>query len=491
MSHKIIQGDCMEVLKTLADNSVDSIITDPPYELGFMGKSWDATGIAYNVEMWKECLRVLKHGGHLLSFGGSRTYHSMASAIEDAGFEIRDQIMWIYGSGFPKSLNIGKQIDKQDTIDFRKQVGDIIKNARMKKGYSMDELCLALGLNNEGHGGMINHYENGRATPTIELWQKLCALLEIRDLQDYSKIKQGRTVVVGKIENPITWFGEGLKEIATTEAAKQWDGWGTALKPAHEPIVVARKPLIGTVAENVLKYGTGGMNIDACRVATEENISNHSRGSESAVSKGIYGDSSQQNTHQTEGQKLGRFPANIILDEEAGQMLDEQSGISRSIARPPRKANTEDSMTYSSNKFGQQTGQEHTDFGGASRFFYCAKASKSERNFGCNELPEKEIQIQQPHNSKSLEARYAMKSFNHHPTVKPIKLMEYLIKLVTPPSGTVLDPFTGSGSTGCAAVKLGFNFIGIEKEEQYVRIAEARIAAFHDRADRSRQETLI
>jgi len=453
MTYSILQGDCLAVLKTLPDNSVDSVVTDPPYLIDFMGKSWDSTTIdpafghyiagivdgegcfrvhkahgatsttytcEFNIklrdddslilhkiqqamgvgrlhacagegnskpqlkfvvtkiedckkvrrffenfplrakkqkdfvhwckhlDLWaahtygadktalresyeemkdvrsyentkapmnpaaffhylwaKEVLRVLKPGGYLLSFAGTRTYHRMVQGIEDGGFEIRDCIMWCYGQGFPKSLNIGKET------------------------------------------GLPEH-----------------------------------------------------------------EGWGTALKPAVEPIVVARKPLSeSTVAKNVLKWGTGGLNVDGCRVETADVVTNHSRSSVSAVSKGKYGDSSAQGTHQTDGQALGRFPANLILDEEAASALDEQSGIS------------------------------------AARFFYCAKSSKSDRGEG-----------------------------NVHPTCKPTSLMAYLCKLITPPGGLVLDPFAGSGSTGVGAIREGFRFVCIEREAEYTAIAETRLA---------------
>ncbi len=379
--NQVLHGDSLEVLKTLEDNSVDSIVTDPPYELGFMGKKWDNTGIAYNVELWKECLRVLKPGGHLLAFGGTRTYHRMTCAIEDAGFEIRDCIQWLYGSGFPKSHDISKAIDKK------------------------------LGAKDE---------------------------------------------------------------------AQQWDGWGTALKPANEPIVLARKPLSEkTIAENVLKWGTGGLNIDGCRIPTDETITNHSRSAESAKSKGKYGDSKAQETHQTQGQKLGRFPANVILDEEAGRMLDEQSG---SISY----GNKSGGYSYSDRQYAVQgfvknckpkAPSNYGDSGGASRFFYCAKASKKERNIGLEDVEPTTVDDgrNKPIDNPFLRGKTPRQ--NTHPTVKPVKLMEYLITLVTPPNGIVLDPFFGSGTTGIAAVNLGFNYIGIELDEQYVEIARRRINA--------------
>ena len=290
-------GDCLEVLRSLPDCSVDSVVTDPPYGLSFMGKRWDYD--VPSVEIWAECLRVLKPGGHLLAFAGTRTQHRMAVRIEDAGFEIRDMIAWVYGSGFPKSLDVSKAIDKNNG-HWRGKAGGVVSG------------------NDAMSGG------------------------------NYERTPKGEPI---------------------TPEAKQWQGWGTALKPALEPITVARKPLIGTVAENVLQHGTGAINVDGGRVG-------------------------------------GRWPANFIHDgsEEATDLL-----------------------------------------GASARFFYCAKASKADRGE------------------------------NHHPTVKPTDLMRYLCRLVTPPSGIVLDPFMGSGSTGKAAMLEGFAFVGIEREAEYIDIAKARI----------------
>jgi site-specific DNA-methyltransferase (adenine-specific) len=344
---KLLLGDCLDKLKELEDNSVDSVVTDPPYEIGFMGKGWDDSGIANNPELWKEVLRVLKPGGHLLSFSHSRTYHRQAVAVEDAGFEIRDQIMWVYGSGFPKSHNIGKAVDKIEGNE-REVVGD--NPNHRERNNNLKEM---LSLNN----------------PTI------------------------------------------------TKGNSEWEGWGTALKPAHEPIVMARKPLSEkTVADNVLEWGTGGINIDGCRVEGKPRTS-HKDGNKvgNYQSEKKYGQIADGAV--CDGAE-GRFPANIIFDEEAGKMLPDagQGG------------------------YGEETTSS------ASRFFYCPKTSKSDRSEG-----------------------------NNHPTVKPTDLMAYLIRLVTPKDGIVLDPFMGSGSTGKAAVREGMDFIGIERETEYFEIAKSRI----------------
>ena len=358
---RLLKGDCLQKLKELKDNSVDSVVTDPPYHLtswdmqpkkkykrknkGFMGKEWDGLGedgigIANNPELWKEVLRVLKPGGHLLSFSHSRTYHRQAVAVEDAGFEIRDQIMWIYSSGFPKSHNIGNKL------------GD------------------------------------------------------------------------------------------------EYNGIGTALKPAHEPIVMARKPFNGTVAKNVLEHGTGGINIDGCRVDNSDmkipdNANQIQTDKPKHHSGAMTGTIGKMQVHNDGG----RFPANIIFDEEAGKILDEQSGVTKSSKRGAHNnKKTEHTNTYTPPQAMYSDENTYGDSGGASRFFYCPKASKKDRNDG-----------------------------NIHPTVKPTDLMAYLVRLVTPKGGTVLDPFMGSGSTGKAAVREGFDFVGIEREDEYMEIAKTRI----------------
>jgi DNA modification methylase len=423
MTYQILHGNNLDILPTLADNSIDSIVTDPPYELGFMGKKWDSSGIAYSVELWQQCLRVLKPGGHLLSFGGTRTYHRVAVAIEDAGFELRDSIAWLYGSGFPKSLDVSKAIDKAAGAE-REVIGKHPAPA--------------------GRSGALT---------------------------------QNRTDVAAGI-----FAGDNLDVDITapsTPEAQQWQGWGTALKPAFEPVIVARKPIEGTVANNVLKWGTGGLNIDGSRIGTDEIITNHSRSANAAVSKGKYGDSSAQDTHQTDGQKLGRWPANIILDPYTAELLDEQSG---------QRVSGGGSKGVMGGMFGN--GQDNPnranslyfDTGGASRFFYVAKASKRDRNEGLEELLETtaaDMVDREPDsagmNSPRAGAGRTSGAKNFHPTVKPTSLMEYLIKLVTPPQGTVLDPFTGSGSTGKAAILQGFDFIGIEMTEEYLPIIEGRL----------------
>jgi DNA modification methylase len=398
-------GDNQLILPTLPDNSIDSIVTDPPYELGFMGKTWDATGIAYNVEMWRECLRVLKPGGHLLAFSGSRTYHRMAVAIEDAGFQIRDQIMWVYGSGFPKSLNISKAIDKAAGAE-----QEIVQELKFGR---RDGESVTSGASNGGTQGGYNFKDNRSITAPA------------------------------------------------TDEAKQWDGWGTALKPAHEPIVLARKPLDGTVANNVLVHGVGGINIDGCRVGERE--VSQSRGAK--VTSAVYGKINVASLDDAYPEGLGRFPANFIHDgsDEVLELFP--------IAGNKWKRNygVEDynGKQYDGGSFGGggYNGQNtYADSGSAARFFYCAKANKKDRNEGLDGFAAKfSPTMNNGIGGKEHDPQTATKKLNHHPTVKPTDLMRYLCRLITPPNGTVLDPFTGSGSTGKAALLEGFNFIGIEQ----------------------------
>ena len=383
MNYEIKNGNCVDIMRAMPDNSVDSIVTDPPYELGFMGKTWDASGIAYSIEMWSEALRVLKPGGHLLAFSGSRTYHRMACAIEDAGFDIRDQIMWVYGSGFPKSLDVSKAIDKAAGA-----VREMVPRTRT----------------------------DGKATG-----------------REASGFMDGASSVA------MTTSTEGI-----TDAARQWEGWGTALKPAHEPICVARKPLAKglTVATNVLAHGTGAINIDACRVNPGEAVPGGGglKGGATSRHEGWQRPAHLTNV-ATAAHNLGRWPANLIHDgsDEVLAGLPEQSSGSRA-------AGVRTGMGFHGAD-GDGGPAIAGSSGSAARFFYCAKASKADRG-----------------------------GENSHPTVKPTALMAYLVRLVTPPGGLVLDPFTGSGSTGKAAVREGFRFVGCELSPEYAAIAEARIA---------------
>jgi DNA modification methylase len=354
LSYEVLHGDCREVMAGMDECSVDSIVTDPPYGLSFMGKGWDK-GVP-GVEFWVEALRVAKPGAHLLAFGGTRMVHRLAVAIEDAGWEIRDRIHWVYGSGFPKSHDVSKAIDKAAGVE-REVVG-----SRRQRANNPDS-------SNAPMNASAGHVEFITAPATT--------------------------------------------------AAQQWDGWGTALKPAVEPIILARKPFKGTVAANVLEWGTGAINVDGCRVNISEDDpgkknyhTNRKTSRDYEIKNSLY--KVGMKTVCTSEHRQGRFPANLIHDGSD----DATAGM-----------------------------------GDASRYFYCAKASKKDRDEGLREWR------------------------NTHPTVKPTDLMAYLCRLITPPGGTVLDPFNGSGSTGKAAVREGFNYIGCELDPEYVEIARARIEA--------------
>ena len=353
MTAQVHCGDNRKILALELDNSFDAIVTDPPYGLGFMGKAWDHE--VPGVDFWAEFLRVAKPGAHLVAFGGTRLWHRMSVAIEDAGWEIRDSLMWLYGTGFPKSLDVAKAIDK------------------------------------------------------------------------------GRSI---------------------TPEAQRWAGWGTALKPAWEPIVLARKPLIGTVAVNMLEHGTGGLNIDGCRIGSD--TAGWGGGAAGRNSGSEWRDNSGLGKSGDPRPVLGRFPANLILDPEAGARLDGEV------------------------------------IGGPSRFFYCAKASKADREEGLDgfetcapgEMVERDPESAGAQNPRAGAGRSSGVRANIHPTVKPTELMRYLCRLITPPGGTILDPFCGSGSTGKAAVLEGFSFVGCEMDETYAKIARARIAWAEANRDR-------
>lgn len=369
----LYQGNCVEVLRQWPENSVDAVVCDPPYEIGFMKRDWDSAGVAFDPATWAEALRVLKPGGHLLAFGGSRTFHRMACAIEDAGFEIRDSIMWLYGSGFPKSKNLALSIDK-------------------------------------GEG----HPNRGRAIPVAS-----------------THLPSGRYAEDKLTGNPVEPY------IAKSPEAQAWVGWGTALKPAHEPLILARKAPVGTLAGNVVAWGTGGLNIDGCRLPLTPDEMPNIPASANEV----------QRASLMRLANLGRWPANVMLDEEAAALMDAQSD-------------------------------------GASRFFYVAKANQKERDHGLEAFPVKTRAEMTDRKEGAAGASHARAgagsrtgSRNTHPTVKPVALMRELVRLITPPGGVVLDPFVGSGSTGMAARIEGFKFIGIDLSAEYLTIAYHRIAA--------------
>lgn len=390
-------GDNLELLKQMPDNSVDSVVTDPPYGISFMGKKWDYD--VPSVELWKEVLRVLKPGGHALVACGTRTQHRMAVNLEDAGFEIRDIVAWLYGSGFPKSYNISKAIEATEKI----------------------------GKSNSKALRQVEQEGNGKAYTLIDKNNGILGETRVYDRKEYTP---------------------------GTENAKKWEGWGTALKPAMELWTLCRKPLEEkTVAENVLKYGTGGINIDGCRIPLEN-------GETIATNVGfldnLQSDGWGTKKCITEQTSQGRFPANVIHDgSEEVVSLFPYTKSGKMTSEHQRHTDGSPNGIYGKFDINHPLAETYGDEGSASRFFYCAKASKKERN--CDG-----------------------KVKNNHPTVKPVALMRYLCRLITPPNGVVLDPFMGSGSTGIAALLEGFNFIGMEREEKYMEIAKARISAYEE-----------
>lgn len=492
---RIIEGDCRDVLAVIETASVDAVVCDPPYELGFMGKAWDGSGIAYDPRVWSEALRVLKPGGHLVAFGGSRTYHRLAVAVEDAGFEIRDQLQWLYGSGFPKSLDVSKAIDKAAGA-----------TREVVSSYAASGTARTLTGGNYGGGG--------------------------NNLEERDRIYQTAP--------------------ATPDAA-QWDGWGTALKPAHEPIVLARKPLSEkTVAANVLRWGTGALNIDAGRIQSTDDLSRVNRDADVLSWGGTYGAGSNK-AAQRKAQGLsaaGRWPANVILSHslfcvpvgtrrvkgshDAGPalpsgafgehgiygtangqrdtppvkytdadgyetveawecapdcpvaMLDAQSGERKSggfrgVVQQPASDRI---YAHGLDSRERVRADREPNSGGASRFFYTAKASRRERDAGLADMDERPLfwsaGTQNPGSFQSPNTNRAAR--NDHPTVKPIALMRYLCRLVTPPGGLVLDPFMGSGSTLIAATLEGFRSLGVDNDAHYCAIARGRLGAIAEGA---------
>ena len=424
-NYKLYSGSMLDMLEVIEKESVDSIITDPPYELNFMGKGWDNAGISFQPDTWKKCFDVLKSGGYLLAFGGSRTFHRIACAIEDAGFEIRDTIMWLYGSGFPKSMNIGLAIDKKNGIDNR--TGNI---------------------KTDGNGG------GG-----------------VRTFSDDNY--------------------EWKREYEERVAQNKWQGWGTALKPSFEPIIVARKPFKSSLVDNVIKYGVGGINIDECRVAYLSD--NDKKSSLVRFKEGQIQDtnvnflaSPLKKAKTIEELTDGRFPANTILTYDETDFEEVCGGFpnTKSQVRVSEDKDIKQN-TWSLGRTGI-TPRGHNDSGSASRYFYCAKASKKDRDEGWEGFEEKTKVFNGKSNEsskdiKDVEERFTTKLKNIHPTVKPTELMQYLVRLVSPNGATILDPFNGSGSTGKAVMyenkerNKNYKYIGIELTEEYLPISKARI----------------
>jgi DNA modification methylase len=438
MIKEILCSDNIEILRGYPDNYFDSVVTDAPYGLGkepdaakmlqawitegylkqngkgFMGKSWDA--FVPQPLFWKEVFRVLKPGGHVLSFFGTRTYDWGTMAMRLAGFEIRDSIMWVYGSGFPKSMDVSKAIDKKlgaerEVIGFGRKGRNLTRN-----GIKGDML--------------IDNFQQEAISPIITT--------------------------------------------PNTEGAKKWQGYGTALKPAHEPIVLARKPLDGTVAENVLKHGVGGLNLDGCRIGSHELTQEEwTRKGNTRSTKNTYG------AHKPSDMPLpsGRFPANFILDETTALMLDAQAPKTGASAKVRSGHKGESKGIYGDYDSKGDDGKTYYNDGlvGASRFFYIAKASQSERNAGLEDFESRAIAKNTGNNHSVAPLGRETEYKNHHPTVKPIKLMQYLVRLITPPNGICLDPFAGSGTTLCACELEGLQYVGIDMESDYVDISKGRV----------------
>lgn len=419
-SYKIYNGDMLDMLQVIKPESIDAIVCDPPYELGFMNKSWDSTGIAFKKETWQNCFEVLKPGGYLLAFGGSRTYHRIACAIEDAGFEIRDCVMYLYGTGFPKSMDIAKALEGKLTLgssnpkDFKKLNGEQV--TRGNWGYATMQL---------EQGYRNKNYDTEAESETY----------------------------LGKLE-------------PTTDLAKEWQGWGTCLKPAYEPIIVARKPFKGSVVDNIIKYRVGGINIDGCRIenTNADNYDLEKRKVSKAVGSnndGWFLDKMRNYSTKHGVVDNGRFPANVITDgsEEVAK------GMPNTTSSPIAEES-------------------------AMRYFYSAKASKKDRDEGLDAFEERKTTDgcirANVETARKFGANSALRK-NIHPTCKPTELMQYLVRLVSPKGATILDPFMGSGSTGKAVMfenrerDANYKFIGIELTDEYLPIAQARIEYARDK----------
>jgi site-specific DNA-methyltransferase (adenine-specific) len=403
MNSKIIQGNNVDVLKTFPDNHFDSIVTDPPYGIDFLGKAWDANTGA--LETYQECLRVLKPGGHIVAFSAARTYHHLAVTIEQAGFEIRDQIMWIYSSGFPKSQDVGRSIERT------------INKAQGKK----NTIAKVVDTTKNAGFGQTDH-------------------ARVRAGEEWST----KETEVGQVA-------------CTHEESKAWQGWGTALKPAHEPIVMARKPIKLSIAKNCQQWGVGALNIDATRVPYED----------------------QKDIDTYLNNKKGPMERSTALDGENLGMFEGKVGYKTIKREVSAEQDLPEAGRFPSNVLGEILQADYQ------KYFYCPKVSRRERHVGHATPPPMFGDMKGAYDTNGeryavgLDARTDADKGNNHPTVKPIELMKYLIRLITPAGGHVLDPFNGSGSTGCAAVELDYAYTGIELDEKYVEIAEKRIAAWY------------
>ena len=452
-SYKLYKGDMRNMLDVIQKESIDAVLTDPPYELNFMGKGWDNSGIAFQKETWQKCYEVLKPGGYLLAFGGSRTFHRIACAIEDAGFEIRDTIMWLYGSGFPKSMSLGKVIEGKQVLGSAN-----VKDIKKLKGKK--EIV--------GGGWNSNEVEQGK-----------------------------RKIEYEQIKTEVEY---------TTELGKKWNGWGTALKPSFEPIIVARKPFKGSLVDNVIENGVGGINIDECRVSFNGDKWNNQKSGSTAKAFNLNEQQREAGTgilagYECRANDNGRFPANTILTYDETDFDEVCGGF------PYTKGDNRTSKpTYDKSIWGNAKSVEssclYADSGSASRYFYCAKASKKDRDEGLDEFEELKVNLKinggdRANDDKHIYNKTSVIRRNIHPTVKPTELMQYLVRLVTPNGGTILDPFNGSGSTGKAAMyenrerNKNYKYIGIELTEEYLPIAKARIEYVCNLPKEQKQSTIF
>jgi DNA modification methylase len=514
--HRIFSGHCLHVLRSLRDESFHSIVTDPPYELGFMGKDWDNAQIAFNPRVWQHCYRVLKPGGYLLAFGGTRTFHRIAVAIEDAGFEIRDSIAWIYSTGFPKSLDVSKAIDKANG-----RVGERVLQLKRELRKAVDasglrhaEIDVRCGfratnyLTMPAEGKRFDPWVN--ILPTADKWAVMADVLGCHNLDglfDSAEREITQHATRDAVPGDTITFDQRSstererRDIPATDAAKKWQGWGTALKPAFEPIIVARKPFKGTVAANVLEHGTGAINIDATRVATNDKLGG---GANKEMTRDTrhegfarpwmdndetrYAAAARSRENTARAEQLGRWPTNVVLDGEMATELDAQSGITKSSDNPRRNTAEAHNKTASMGKSsGDWTSTGHADSGGASRFFPVIHGEDDDESL----LDSVVFKYQ----AKAPTRERPKVDGVSHPTVKPLELMRWLTKLVTPPRGRILDPFAGSGTTVEAAILEGFRPTAIELcdgangKPDYVAMIEKRAArAYRKVADGSAEK---
>ncbi len=468
-NYKLYQGNMLDLLKVIEPNSIERVVTDPPYELNFMNKGWDNSGIAFQAEAWKKCYEALKPGGYLLVFGGSRTFHRIACAIEDAGFEIRDTIMWLYGSGFPKSMSLSKGLEAREKLG----------NAGTRNKRKIKQAC-------DGEEYTLKQTNNGALGEVIETTRK--------------------------------------EYVPGTNLAKQWEGWGTCLKPSYEPIIVARKPFKGSLVDNVMENGVGGINIDECKVGDEvikggtmpdfRDVGQKSKDS-IGIDKLSFGQVSGAKRVPLEDH-TGRFPANTILTYDETDKEEVCSGF------PDTKSSKTNSKlldirgnNYNNAHKTLEVAYErgYVDEGSAARYFYCAKASKKDRDEGLDQFETKKTGELQGGRQEGSAGSIMLNADgttrvnpyagggtpkkNIHPTVKPTSLMQYLVRLVTPNGGTVLDPFNGSGSTGKAVMyenkerHKGYKYIGIELSQEYLEISKARIEYVIEKEDPEEDQNQI